>query len=1119
MRISQSPPRVDNLDVNERATHCPPEQTDEEGGHCAADMAQDQSDSGGLARLVIDDARIRNHIAGMSPRSKRTVGAFPLGIAPHPVLLRATEALLALIGKEGRDPTVGEADRFRVLTERMSSDDLNRVRQTVRTATQALLAVAVAEHKSKGPLVAEAIVERLANPAAEQKPPLPTEISQIVNREMGAMLKRAGLLYLVGRHARPSTSEMSFDVSAALRIFADDLKSEALRRSMFARPLEPGRAQQGAIYFDGNALVNVIGKRVEDLARDPSLMRLPGYASLSASDRLALVTKWLDEHGLDSQYTFGSVNNAMASVLKASLLARGLPAPDRHANDAELCRAFVALVHDWEGAHGSVIDPRILLGLNLAKAAGITFAGNTPQERLADLSRFINDVLTEYGGPPRFDERTAALDSLMSESGLSRAELTKPLRATGKSVLDTFLEQRTGSQQANGFIAADNGMRIPVSSIAAQVDAAEAAFKNQDLSSAPYFTAWARLRLRIDRLAQTDAAVQAKAAELANEYRKLQNDAKTGDTERAPAPPDSAGLRECSPIEIIANPYGCAMRFVREHDARTGGTFGHWLDNTPIVSNVLGFAEGVDTGNIEEIINALPVISNLYNAEEGVRTGDYKRAGMAAITMVPFAGSVAIIADGAINHDAAEIVGGIEGLGLDFVTRGAGHAQTSRGGFRNVVAHSAVDDARVTRHAIPHEAIPPALQVHVDHSLTALGDLGLAHDERALKIQFVDANEANPSGSKSRTPVSGVPSPDAARLVAQLDGYALKTRPATLQKSVSGMLWDPRTAAHYAEFEGNIYRVAPDQAKTTPQRPIWNIVSSDGSHRIATLSLEYKVNPRARESYWRVAREAPGLKGGGETINIDSVIERYYESPQWGREAGEMFMRVLSEIKEKNDALQLGLGDDVDSLSAALNQVKSVLAKLAAGDIDKAEARAQANQHAQTFIQKLGDVGPRINKKLEAVARIKRTVSAVVNGTVAGEKADGKIMRLMSEAEARQIKADRALKQGGAAFEQHKWFYTDERNPPIGSKSSPYRLEIKVPKRMIAEIFGAASDDPQGTQEPFRHKPGATQDNHGALEQHEPGAFGVQRFGLPEFSELLDKYEWKLMDLKTKNTL
>ncbi|PMS09277.1 hypothetical protein C0Z17_26005 [Trinickia caryophylli] len=1095
------------------------EQANEDAEHRSTDSKQDPSDPAGFTHLATDDTRIKTHIAEMSLRTKRDVGGLSLSVGPHPLLLRATEALLTLIGGEGQDQPVDGAERLKGLTERMRPDDLHRVRQTVRTATQALLAVAVAEHKSKGTLVAEAIVERLANPGSERKPPLAPEISQIVNREMGSMLERAGMLYLVGRHARPSTTQMSFNLHAALQAFAAELKSEALRRSMFDRHLQPEQTQQGAIYFDGNALVNVLGKRVEDLAQEPSLMRLPGYAELNAPERLALVTKWLDERGLDSQYTFGSVNNAMASVLKASLLARGKPAPNRYLSDAELCRAFVALVHDWEGAHGSVIDPRILLGLNLAKAAGIVFSGNTPQERLADLSRFVNDVLTEYGGPPRFDERTAALDSLVQESGLSRAQLTVPLRATGKSVLDTFLDQRKKGPRPDGFVATDNGTRISMPPVADRVIAAESAFKDQDQSSAPYFMAWARLRLRIDRLPQTDTAVQAKAAELAKEYQKLQNEAKTSDTGPTATPADPGGFDHCSPIEIMANTYGCAMRFVRENDARTGGNFGHWLDNTPIVSNVLGFAEGVDTGNLEQIINAVPVISNLYNAEEGVRTGDYKRAGMAAVTMVPFAGSVAVIVDGAVNHDAAEVVGGIEGLGLDFLTSGGTHTQTSRGGFRNVVAHSAVDDARVTRRAIPHEAIPPALRVHVDHSLTALQDLGFAHDERALKVEFVDANEASQSRSNARKPISAVTSPDAARLVAQLDGYEVKTRPATLQKSASGMLWDPGTAAHYAEFEGNTYRVAPDHAKTTPQRPIWNVVSPDGSHRIATLSLEYKINPRAREGYWRVAKETPGLKGGGETINIDSVVEKYYEAPQWGREIGQAFKNVLAEIKERNETLELGLGEDVDSLSASLNQVKSVLEKLVAGSIDKATASAEANRCAQAFIQKLSDVGPRINKKLEAVARIKRTVGAVVTGTVAGEKTEGKIMRLMSEAEARQIKAERALKQGGRAFEQHKWFYTDESKLPIANKSSPFRLEINVPKRMIAEIFDAASDDPQGTLEPFRHKPGTTEGNASALEQHEPGAFGVQRFGLPEFSELLDKYEWKLVNLETKKML
>ncbi|MFC0692355.1 hypothetical protein [Paraburkholderia humisilvae] len=99
---------------------------------------------------------------------------------------------------------------------------------------------------------------------------------------------------------------------------------------------------------------------------------------------------------------------------------------------------------------------------------------------------------------------------------------------------------------------------------------------------------------------------------------------------------------------------------------------------------------------------------------------------------------------------------------------------------------------------------------------------------------------------------------DAACVMSRLEGYELRTQPARLQKSASGMLWDPATAAFYAELRGKLYRVAPDRAKTTVHRSIWNIVSPDGSRRIRTIRAEYTVSGQ-----WQITRRLPSLQGGG----------------------------------------------------------------------------------------------------------------------------------------------------------------------------------------------------------------------------------------------------------------
>src|SRR5690606_14802087 len=103
------------------------------------------------------------------------------------------------------------------------------------------------------------------------------------------------------------------------------------------------------VYFDGNALVNAKGKTVADLASDPALMRLPAFARLSPDERLEMVRGWLDAHGQDTQYAFGTIEHSMASVLKTVALSRGEPQPGPYASEKALADAFGSLLKDWQG--------------------------------------------------------------------------------------------------------------------------------------------------------------------------------------------------------------------------------------------------------------------------------------------------------------------------------------------------------------------------------------------------------------------------------------------------------------------------------------------------------------------------------------------------------------------------------------------------------------------------------------------------------------------------------------------------------------------------------------------------------------------------------------------------
>jgi hypothetical protein len=1020
----------------------------------------------------------------------------PFGVGGSPsVLTRINEWFRTnVLDEEGgeRNTDIGRIDRaiqgakVRVHT---GGTDWGKLGLSVQTATQAALRVASTAYDEHGPAVAEAFIMKLFDGQAFDRQP--SNIREVVNREWVRLHNLAAVLHAVSRQGPSSDPQLTISLVDARRHFTNALREEDLRRAMFKRDSQPGQPPGAAVYFDGNALANAAGKSFDDLVQDPSLARLPRYMELNATQKCAAVKQWLDERGLDAQYQFGTVENAMASVLKGAALARGEKVHGDYATPADLGRAFLALAHDWRHDKGCLIDPRILLGLNLAKTRGVVLAGNTVAERLADLRSFVNDVLSESDGPPRFDRRAAALESLARESGLVDAVLLTPLRSSGKSIVDTFLALDNAPPDPDAFIAADDGTRISVAAVAQRVQSEELVFLATEHRDAPYFKALARLQLRKEQLSLTDAgALETRAADLAKSDRNAASDAQPS-----------------------------ALR--------------HWLDNTPVVSNVIGFGEGVYTGNLAEIVNAVPVLSNFYNLEEGVRTGDVRRAVMAAVTLVPFLGSVATVVDGAVHGDAAEVVGGLEGLAIDFYTYGEGHLLTTGRTFRSVAAHTAVDEAKTrpgVARVVPHEMFPSALQSHANQSLTALSDLGARAGEQGLALRVEPQDAAIRRAPNKRTdPVSVVRSRDDARLVNDLEHYKMPMRPRSLEPGKDGMLWDPVTAAHYAELGGGLYRVATDRSKSTPGRPIWNVVSSDGARRKATIRLEYVVDRAKNEGRWQIARNLPGLKGGMREVQVDtdSFVDRYYQRMyDPGRKDNHAVInQALSQeakglkdtIDSKNTELALGLDRDVDDLNRAWGKMKTgseAAANAIKNKADKAEIarHKQAYDDAETsFVNKLQEVGPKVNGLLDAVDRINREVGAVVEAVRPGGRMDGKIMRVMSEAEAKDIKDNAKLRQGGTSFEQHKWFYTDRNHPPVPGKSTPYRLEIDVPQSTVQNVLGIASDNPDGKLEPFRRKTGASKTDTTALEQEERGAFGVQRFGLEAFSNLLTKCKWRIV--------
>ena len=443
---------------------------------------------------------------------------------------------------------------------------------------------------------------------------------------------------------------------------------EALKVSLF-RTSENGSA--AAAHFRGNALANAQGNTLTTLALSPALLRNPGFAALSDTDRFALLTEWFDERGLDTQYPIGTIEHAMATVLKTMPALRGRASPGPYPSERALGEAFMRAVAQWGTAGGSLVDPRVAFGLALVRAQGIEIKGATLTDKLRDLTRYVKDAFAVAAEPPRFDRRRAAVAILEEKTGLPPEQL---LAGGPASVVETFLRKASEGRTGYASMQFDDGPEFEPSKL---LDTAEQAF-DATLPSSEYMLASARMALRLAGREQTDAAVRAEAARIAQ-------------TRVTPPEKKNSSLR-------------------------------HWAENMPILGSIVGIGEGIANGDAEQLISAIPVIGNLYNIEEGVRTGDAGRSAGAALTLIPVVGSLYTIEEGVRQGDTARAVGGAIGLGIDIVTLGEGHAFVSRYAGERTLAPA----ARISAAELPPSLAPQAL-----HTVAALEQLGIDRFELA----------------------------------------------------------------------------------------------------------------------------------------------------------------------------------------------------------------------------------------------------------------------------------------------------------------------------------------------------------------------------------------------------
>jgi len=728
--------------------------------------------------------------------------------------------------------------------KRLAWLDLDRARSRINTPASAFMAAAQQAGMQND------AVERFMRRLGRAEAVTPAKVAGLAgSREV---IDNAALLYAAA-HQVAAADNMTSPAArgAARRDFVTALAREALQQQLFSpADLEGGERYLvgkkqvfGGVYYDGNALANAGGKTLADLADDKALMRLPGFARLTPDERQKMVRQWLDAHGQDTQYPFGTFENSMASVLKTTAMARGEPATGPYASTRALGSAFADLVKGWPNEGSSTVHPLVLFGLHFAKTSGLGIDGATPQERLASVKSLVDDASVLAGGPPRFDRNEAAIRILKDITHLGEAEIThRP--SDGTSLLEYFFEDfdnpylwnylaQSGQVASVSFEETPQGE--PKYSARDYLEQAEEKF-NAELPNHPWFAAKARMELRsVNAHARfgngepehkspaslTQKAVDAKVAKLVPQYR---------------AQLERERLNSAS--------------------SQRDSTTMHWLKNTPIVSIVVGFGEGVANGDVDEIVSSVPVVGNLYNIVEGVATGDHKRATMAAVTLIPFVGSGYIIADGINNKDAAEITGGFEGLGLDFLTDGEGHL------LNRVVGHSALGEGRVARTFAPSE-LPPAVRLQAEHSLGAMRDLGIKDRAIALSAKTGDHGTAMDPFNLAARDIDPQPAlaREMTRLVGRMEAVPRERQSRMILRSIEGGIWqDPTTLARYARIGSDLYRIAKDDAASAPGHPIWNPTWPDGNGREPTIRLEHA------DGQWRVAKNVPGLKGGAPEI-------------------------------------------------------------------------------------------------------------------------------------------------------------------------------------------------------------------------------------------------------------
>lgn len=266
-----------------------------------------------------------------------------------------------------------------------------------------------------------------------------------------------------------------------------------------------------------------------------------------------------------------------------------------------------------------------------------------------------------------------------------------------------------------------------------------------------------------------------------------------------------------------------------------------------------------------------------------------------------------------------------------------------------------------------------------------------------------------------------------------------------------------------------------------------------------------------------------------DIVRFENIQEAIFTNVRPEAGSSEFALSYVEPLRAQNAEHAMGLYSDMQILDKARAEVVGFRDQLAAevsqgGSREKIRnLQAQASATYLNYLSSLIEVTRKVELKTELIESATKNIQNVLNkdivrvpgaGVRPGDtvRDTGTIMRYMSRAEADAMIASKKFSQGALSFEQHKWFFTDKQAyDPKGGAGFECVLTIRVPKGTIPKIFDIASADPKGTTQPVRYKPGGEH----SVEQAELGAFGIHRFGLEAFSDILaNPQNWGILDLR-----